>query len=163
MYHFSDDRALPSAPYNHLHFAHLASRDWFCPLLWRTYAQDLEVTCCWQSWRRWFTFANSLELPSLSCWKHLLLTNFSSSMSSRSCCTLLLCLFEKSPLYEMTAYFSSWKKQLFERIDSTSRISVIFRVRSAKAVKITDMDLIKRQSLFIVNLNITDYYHQRCS
>ena len=57
----------------------------------------------------------------------------------------------------MTAYFSSWKKQLFERIDSTSRISVIFRVRSAKAVKITDMDLIKRQSLFFVNLDITDY------
>ena len=30
------------------------------------------------------------------------------------------------------------------QIPYSSRISVIFRVRSAKAVKITDMDLIKR-------------------
>ena len=33
---------------------------------------------------------------------------------------------------------------MFDVIINSCRISVIFRVRSAKAVKITDMDLIKR-------------------
>ena len=39
----SDDSALPTAAHNHLHAAHMASRDWICPLLWGANAQNLEV------------------------------------------------------------------------------------------------------------------------
>ena len=37
-----------------------------------------------------------------------------------------------------------WEKLKQKLVNNFYRISVIFRVRSAKAVKITDMDLIKR-------------------
>ena len=45
--------------------------------------------------------------------------------------------------------FLNLNMTLFLIIDDSFRISVIFRVRSAKAVKITDMDLIKRLGIIV--------------
>ena len=58
---------------------------------------------------------------------------------------VLLCLFCHSNLKVCPSEVHNHQHYIWSRVNIfSSRISVIFRVRSAKAVKITDMDLIKR-------------------
>jgi hypothetical protein len=55
----------------------------------------------------------------------------------------------KDAVYEREGHFSITKLRSFFLLSPFDRISVIFRVRSAKAIKITDLDLMKRLGVIV--------------
>lgn len=104
----------------------MAQGNWILPYLWRPHAEDMEVIIV-------LSVCSGLGLTPVE--RNL---NFSVSLLlSRS-----VCFFLRHAISRQTSRFNLG-------LLNVHRISVIFRVRSAKAVKITDINLLKRLGIIV--------------